>query len=232
MTNQLNRATKTIVTAVGIILAISGLDHGFFELLQGNAPTNGLLINAIGPDHIMWLHGGEGAFTILPTFWLTGTFAILSGIAMIIWSIWFIDREYGPLVFFVLNLMLFLFGGGIAAPILFYPVAGIAATRIRKPLRFWDKVLPARIRPPLAKLWPYTLAIAVFSMLLGLFIAITGVVPGLRLQDPDTILAIDLAIVFGGGLGMFLLSFLSGFADDLLQTTPDSFHTHLPRMRD
>ncbi len=220
MTNQLNRATKTIVTAVGIILGISGLDHGIFELLQGNAPTNGLLINAIGPDHIMWLHGGEGAFTILPTFLLTGIFAILTGIAIIIWSIWFIDRKFGSLVFFVLNLMLFLFGGGIAAPILFYPAAGIAATRIHKPLRFWHRILPERFRPFLAKWWSYTLAIAVISMLLGLFIAITGIVPGLRLEDPDAILAIDLAIVFGGGLGMFLLSFLSGFAHDLIHTKP------------
>ena len=211
----MNRATKTIVSSVGVILGISGLDHGFFEVLQGNQPTNGLFINAIGPDQLMWVHGGEGAFTILPTFLLAGILSILAGVAMIAWSLWFIDRKGGPLVFFILNLLLFLFGGGVAAPILIYPAAGIAATRIHKPLTWWRKVLSERVRPFLAKLWPYTLTIAVISMLIGLYIAITGNTPGVSIVDPDRILAIDLAFVFIGGLGMFLLSFASGFAHDI-----------------
>ena len=211
----MNRATKTIVSTIGVVLGISGLDHGIFEILQGNQPTNSLIINAIGPDHIMWEHGGESAFTILPTFLLTGIFAILTGIAMIIWSVWFIDQKQGPIVFFSLNLLLFLFGGGIAAPILIYPPAGIAAFFIHKPLNGWKKVLPARIRPVFAKLWPYSLVIGVISMLVGLYIAITGHIPGLNLDDPNRILAIDLALVFGGGLAMFLVSLISGFADDI-----------------
>ena len=211
----MNRATKTIVSAIGVILGISGLDHGIFEILQGNQPTNGLIINAIGPDHIMWEHGGEGAFTILPTFLLTGILAITVGIAMIIWSVWFIDKKRGPLVFFLLNLLLFLFGGGIGAPVLIYPAAGIAATLIHKPLNRWRRILPKRIRPVLAKLWPYTLTIAVISMLIGLYIAITGHILGVSSDDPNRILAIDLTFVFGGGLGMFLVSFVSGFADDI-----------------
>jgi hypothetical protein len=211
----MNRATKTIVSTIGVILGISGLDHGIFEILQGNQPTESLLINAIGPDHIMWEHGGESAFTILPTFLLTGILAITVGIAMIIWSVWFIDKKRGPLVFFLLNLPLFLFGGGIGAPVLIYPAAGIAATLIYKPLKGWQKTLPERIRPFLAKLWPYTLTIAVISMLVGLFIAITGHIPGVNSDNPNKILAIDLTFVFGGGLGMFLVSYVSGFADDI-----------------
>jgi hypothetical protein len=213
--NPMNRATKIIVSTIGIILGISGLDHGIFEILQGDRPTDGLLINAIGPDHIMWEHGGEGAFTILPTFLLTGILAITVGIAMIVWSLWFIDKKRGPLVFFLLNLLLFLFGGGIGAPVLIYPAAGIAATHIHEPLIWWRKILPERIRPALAKLWPYTLTIAVISMLIGLYIAITGHIPGVSPDDPNRILAIDLTIVFGSGLGMFLVSFVSGFADDI-----------------
>jgi hypothetical protein len=124
-------------------------------------------------------------------------------------------KKHSPLVFFLLNLLLFLFGGGIAAPILIFPAAGIATTRIHKPLTWWRKILPERIRPLLAKLWPYTLSIAVISMLVGLYIAITGHIPGVSPQNPNRILAIDLVIVFGGGLGMFLISFLSGFAYDI-----------------
>ena len=213
----MNRATKSIVTTIGIILGISGLDHGFFEILQGNQPTKGLFIEAIGPDHIMWVHGGEGALTILPTFLLTGIMAILVGIAMIIWSVKHIDTKRGPLVFFTLNLLLLLFGGGIGAPVVIYPAAGIASTRIHKPLTWWRKVLPERMRPFLAKLWPYTLTIGFASMLIGLYIAITGHVPGVSANDPDLILAIDLAFVFGGGWGMFLISFVCGFAADILE---------------
>jgi hypothetical protein len=97
---MMNRATKTIVSTVGVILGISGIDHGIFEILQGNQRTESLLINAIGPEHIMWEHGGEGAFTILPTFLLTGILAITVGIAMIIWSVWFIEKNIAPLFSF------------------------------------------------------------------------------------------------------------------------------------
>ena len=211
----MNRATKIIVSTIGVVLGISGIDHGIFEILQGNQPTEGLIINAIGPDHIMWEHGGESAFTILPTFLLTGILALLAGIAMIVWTVRYIDRKRGPLAFFLLNILLFLFGGGVAAPILIYPAAGFAATRIHKPLTWWHKILPERARPTLAKLWPYTLTIAVVSMLIGLYIAITGHIPGMGADDPNRILAIDLSFVFGGGLGMFLVSFVSGFADDI-----------------
>jgi hypothetical protein len=163
----------------------------------------------------MWEHGGEGAFTILPNFLLTGILAILVGIVLIIWAIRYIDHKQGPLVFLLLNILLFLFGGGIAAPILIYPAAGLASTRIHKPLNWWRKVLPERFRPVLAKLWPYTLTIGVISMLIGLYIAITGNIPGNSTMDPDVILAIDLSFVFGGGLGMFLISLVSGFAADI-----------------
>jgi hypothetical protein len=211
----MNRATKTIVSTIGVVLGLSGLDHGIFEIMQGSQPTNGVLINAIGPEQLMWVHGNEAAFTILPNFLLTGILSVLAGVAMIVWSVWFIDRKHGPLGFFILDVLLFLFGGGIAAPVLFFPAAGIAATRIHKPLTGWRKVLPERIRPFLAKLWPYILTIAFTSMLIGLYIAITGHIPGLSDADPNRILAIDLSFVFVGGLGMFLVSFVCGFAYDI-----------------
>lgn len=211
----MNRATLTIVRAIGIILGISGLDHGIFEIIQGNVPTGSFFIEAIGPDQLMWEHGGEGAFTILPTFLMTGVMSVMTGIAMIIWSIKYIDRKRGPLVFLLLNIMLIVFGGGIGAPVLIYPAAGIAATRINKPLHWWQKALPYKIRPMLARLWPYTLGIALSSMMIGLYIAITGHIPFGSNLHPDTVLAICLGFVFGGGLGMFLISFVCGFAADI-----------------
>jgi hypothetical protein len=43
----MNKSTRTNVATLGTIFGISGICHGFFEVLQGNTPTNGLMISAI-----------------------------------------------------------------------------------------------------------------------------------------------------------------------------------------
>ena len=67
----MNRSTKTIVSNIGVILGLSGIDHGIFEILQGNQPTNGALIQAIEPAQKMWefcwalvFGGGCGLFLL------------------------------------------------------------------------------------------------------------------------------------------------------------------------
>ena len=76
-------------------------------------------------------------------------------------------------------------------------------------------VLPEKVRHWLAKLWRYTLTIGTISFLIGLYIAITGHVPGVNTDDPERILAICWAFIFGGGWGLFLFSTISGFASDI-----------------
>jgi hypothetical protein len=210
----MNRATQTIVAAIGIILAIAGLAHGIPEILQGNTPTDGLIIQAIGPEMNLW--GTEEAFTILPTYLSTGIAAVSLSLALMVWSVGFVHRRHGATVLGLLFLGLFLFGGGIAAQVVFAPFVGAAATRIHKPLTWWRKVLPAGIRPALAQLWSFTLALGSLSFLIGLFIGITGYVPGVT--DDDTILAVCWAFIFGGGLGMDLITFVAGFAHGIEQT--------------
>jgi hypothetical protein len=113
----------------------------------------------------------------------------------------------------MLFIALFLVGGGIAAQIVFAPVAWGVATRINKPLTWWRKALPEGIRGTLAKVWPVSLAIGSISLFIGLFIAVTGYIPGE--SDPERILSICWTFVFGGGWGVFLLTFIAGFADDI-----------------
>lgn len=211
----MNRATKTITSTIGVILGLSGIDHGIFEILQGNTQTNGLLIQAIGPAQKMWEYGGEEAFTIIPNFLMTGILAVLVGITLIVWSVVYVHSKRGALVLFLLNVLLFLFGGGIAAPIVIYPLAGITAGHINNPLKWWQKVLPDKVRPALSKIWPYTLTFGPISFLIGLYIAITGYVPGVNPSNAERILAICWAFVFGGGWGLFLVSIISGFAHDI-----------------
>jgi len=71
-----NRATKTITATLGVVFGLSGLGHGIFETLQGNTPTSGQMIYAIGEGQRFWTHGYEPAFTVIPNFLLTGIAAI------------------------------------------------------------------------------------------------------------------------------------------------------------
>lgn len=207
----MNRATHIIVATVGIFLAIAGLAHGIPEILQGNRPTEGLIIQAIGPEMNLW--GTEEAFTVLPTYLSTGIAAVSLSLALIVWSVGYVHRRHGPRVMGLLFLGLFLFGGGIAAQVLFAPFVWAAAKRIHAPLTWWRKVLPEGIRPGLARLWPFTLALGSLSFLIGLFIAITGYVPGVT--DDETILVVCWAFIFGGGLGLYLITFVAGFSSDI-----------------
>jgi hypothetical protein len=209
----MNRATRIIVTVVGIMLAIAGLDHGFFETLQGSKPTTGLIIQAIGPEMNLW--GTEEAFTVIPNFLVTGLLAIAVSLAIIVWSLRYLDTQHGATVFGLLFIALFLVGGGIAAQIVFVPFAWAAARQINKPLDGWRRLLPEPAGCWLAKIWPVTLALGTLSLLIGLFIAITGYVPGVR--DDESILAVCWAFVFGGGWGLYLLTYVSGFVYDARQ---------------
>jgi hypothetical protein len=207
----MNRATRIIVAAVGVMLGIAGLDHGFFETLQGNTPTNGLIIQAIGDAHQMWQYGTEEAFTIIPNFLLTGILAIIFSIAIIIWSVAFIHKKYGPTVFILLFVLLFLTGGGIAQVLFFIPT-WLAARRINSPLTWWRRVLPGNIGRVLGKIWPFSLTIVLICFLIGLEIAIFGFVPGV--ENVGSALAINWSLLLAAWI-LLLFSFVSGFAYDI-----------------
>ncbi len=210
---MINQATRTSVATLGVILAVSGFNHGLFEVLQGSTPTPGLIIQAIGDAHQMWLYGTEEAFTIVPNFLVSGLLAMLASAALAAWSVGFVHTPRGALVFFLLFALLFLVGGGIAQVVFFIP-AWLAARRIRRPLTWWQTVLPERVRPALARVWPAALTAGALSLLFALAIAVFGYVPGVSASNPDLILALCWLFLFAA-LGLFLFSFVAGFAHDL-----------------
>lgn len=209
----MNRATRINVITVGVIFGLGGMTHGVAETLQGNRPTGGLFINAIaaGSSWTRWSEGGEGAFTIIPNFLLTGILAMLVGLAIIIWSLGFVHKRRGPLVYLLLFIVLFLVGGGIGQVAFFIP-AWAVATRIHKPLTWWRRLLPAGMRSGLATAWPWLLRAASLLILIALVIATFGYIPGV--QDMERVLNITLAMV-SASLVCFLLAFVAGFAYDL-----------------
>lgn len=206
-----NSATQTITAMLGIVFGISGFGHGFFEVLQGYVPTNGLYIDAIGEAQCMWEYGKEPAFTLIPNFLITGIAAMLVSIAAIVWSAGFLHKKRGPLGFLLLFSLSLLVGAGVAQ-ILIIPVIWAFSTRIHKPLVFWRKVLTSGIRRVLSGLWIPFASLSVLFFLYVLQIAIFGFVPGVL--DPDGIRNAML-LALSAGYVLFLLAYVSGFAYDI-----------------
>jgi hypothetical protein len=166
-------ATRVIASTLGATVGLAGLEHGIFELLQGNATTNGLVIDAIGPAQKLWLGATEPAFTVIPNFLASGILAMFVGFLVTIWAVAFVQRRNGALILLFLSILLFLIGGG-SPPIFLGVVASVVATRINKPLTWWCAHLRVDLRGFLAKLWPWSIIAFVLTFWFSVAIAITG----------------------------------------------------------
>lgn len=205
-------ATRAIATTIGVFFGLfSGMNHGLFEILQGNTPTDGLFIHAIGEAQRFWPLGTEDAFTLLPNFMLTGIVSMLVGLAIIVWSLWFLPGKHGRAVFLGLFILSFLVGGGIGQVAFFIP-AWAFATRMDKPLTWWRKVLPRSTWLFLSRFWILTLVLATLAILIGLEMAIFGFFPGLT--DPEAIQNTALQFVLASAI-LYVISFIAGFGHEL-----------------
>lgn len=206
-------ATQIIAATVGVFFGLfSSINHGVFEILQGNKPTNGFLINAIGEGQRFWVEGTEPAFTLIPNYMFTGIAAILVGLAIIVWSIWYLPTKHGRTVFLGLFMLSFLVGGGIGQAFFFIP-AWAFATRMGKPLTWWRKALPRKIWPFLSKLWMVFLVLATITMLIGLEMAVFGYFPGI--SNTEEFMNTNMMFVFGSAI-LYVIAFIAGFGHDLL----------------
>lgn len=181
------KGTRAVAAALGVCVGVSGLDHGIFESLQGNRPTPGLIVQAIGPAQRMWAYGTEEAFTLVPNFLATGILAMLVGVLTIIWSVRSIDRPNGSRVLLLLGGLMFLVGGGIGMLVFLLP-AWLIARRIDRPLTLAPSHLPGAARRSLGRSWRAFVVVGLVLYAFALEIAIVGVVPGV--SDPDQALAI------------------------------------------
>jgi len=207
----MNRATRMIVATFGVLLGLGGMDHGFFEALQGNTATSGLFVQSIGAANRMWLYGTEDAFTLVPNFLITGLLAMTISLLIVVWSVGFVHQPNGSLVLLVLCVLLFLVGGGVAQ-VAFFILAWAVATQINQPLTWWRQVLPEKARGALAPLWAGALTIGTLLFLCALEIAIAGFVPGVADPALKQYICWSLLVV---ALGAFLLTIVAGFARDV-----------------
>ena len=203
-------ATRFIVAALGVLFAFAGIDHGFFETLQGYTPTPGLIVHAIGEHNRMWAYGNEDALTLIPNFLLSGIVSIVLGLAIAVWSVGFVHKKHGSTVFLLLFIALFLSGGGIAQ-VVFFTLAWLLSTRIGKPTAWLRTSLPKRLSAVLGAPWLWLLAGFVLPSLIALEIAIFGYLPGVA--NPLQVLHICWSLL-AVGLVFLFLSIASGLIHD------------------
>lgn len=206
----MKNATKATVTAMSVIVALAGLEHGIGEILQGNITPDGLMIMS-WPGPAFSILAGEPAMTIVPNLLATGILAILFSLIFLIWATMFVQRKNGGLVLILLSILLLLVGGGFGPPVLGI-ILGAAGTRINSTWTWWRAHLPVLLRRFLGKPWPW--------FLVGSIIAWLMMFPGLILIDyffgvsnPEQLIP----IIFFSALGSLLLAIFSGFARDSLR---------------
>jgi hypothetical protein len=204
-------ATRISVTTVGVIFGLSGMNHGFFEFLQGNKPTNGLVIHAIGPEQRFWELGTEDAFAIIPNFMISGMLSMLVGVVIVIWSLRYIETKHGPGVFIGLFTLLFLVGGGIGQIAFFIP-AWLFSMQLNKPLKWWQKVLPRRSWDALSVIWMSALILSTVSILIGIELAVFGYWPGITAAQQIQNMAGGFVLA---SVVLYIVTFIAGIGHDL-----------------
>ncbi|MBN1149520.1 MAG: hypothetical protein JXA78_19825 [Anaerolineales bacterium] len=202
----MRKATRIAAASFGLFAGFGGVEHGIFEMLQGNIRPGGIMIASMGPpcqpDRV-W-NACEPAMTIFPNFFVTGLLAIILGVVTMIWSLGFIQRKRGGGTLVLLSVLLLLFGGGMIPPVI-GAIGGWVGTRINAPLPRRPAGSAWGVTLGLSRLWPWPLVlffIALFSQfVIGYFFNDWFMENGF----------IILALI----LGLFILSILSAQAYDL-----------------
>jgi hypothetical protein len=159
-----------LASALGLTGALTGLAYGAFQILQGPALPQELLINSMGAPCVpaeSWNACGP-AITILPSFMLSGILTMAVSLGMLAWSLFFIERSGAGRVLMVLSGLLLLFGGGLITPIVAF-VGGLLADRQHSVLPWSQARLTNRGGRVLAAMWPWVLGLFL-AWILGLWV--------------------------------------------------------------
>jgi len=165
-------ATRIVVSTMGAIAGLAGIEHGVGEILQGNVAPESIVIESWPDAEAYRILAGEPAMTLIPNLLVTGILAVLVSLLFALWAVVFIERKHGGLILILISILLLLVGGGFGPPLLGI-ILGSAATKIGRPLTGWRTRVSVKARSFLAALWPYALAacaLGFLSMFPGLVI--------------------------------------------------------------
>lgn len=130
----MNRPLRITVAFLGLYAGIVGIQHGIFEMLQGNTAPDGLMFSAIGPPcrpETVW-HACFPALSLIPNLLVIGVAALVVGLALLVWTLFFVRRRRGGWVLGGLAILLLLGGGGFV-PVFIGLVAAAASSGLHRP---------------------------------------------------------------------------------------------------
>jgi hypothetical protein len=191
----MRKATRVITASLGLFAGFGGLEHGYFEILQGNVRPGSILIASMDPPCVpeaTW-HACEPAMTVVPNFLVTGILAMALGLLTMVWAAAYVHRPQGGAILALLSLGLLLFGGGIFPPLIGI-IGGVTGTRINAGVN----TQPGSVWRTLAKLWPWILVV--------FFVLLFGQFPIGFLNNDSMPLLIPVVL-----LGLLVLSLLAGY---------------------
>jgi hypothetical protein len=203
-------ALRATASVFGVYAGLLGMEHGFFETLQGNVAPKGIKILAVGSPGLPFPFGHEPAMTLIPNFLITGIVAMIFGLLIMLWSAMFVRKKHGAVILCLLSAILLLVGGGFG-PITLLITASIAAARIDKPLFWWRSHLSANARRLLANLWPSCLLAA---LLWVPFEFALGYIFGLKNDLKPSLTSMNLLLSYPL-LVFFILTLVTGFAHEV-----------------
>ena len=208
----MNNATRTMTSTIGVICGLSGLEHGFFEILQGNiAPeihsiSGRPMIYAIGDVNRFWPYGFEYAYTIMPNYLITGILAMIFSLLVIVWSARYIQKKAGWFILILLSVFQYLVGGG-AAQLGPAVIVGLVAVLINHPLKLRKEFVCLVLGRP----WAWLLAAFSIVFCHSIVTAVFGFFYGLK--DPEVINQILYGMLYIM-IGLLPLVILSALAHD------------------
>jgi hypothetical protein len=159
----MRKATRIVASWLGLLAGVSGLEHGYFEILQGNTKPSTFMFASMGPPCVperIW-NACEPAMTVLPNFLVAGILTVILGLLVMTWSAAFVQRKNGGRVLILLSVILLLLGGGFFPPLIGI-VGGVAGTRINKPL---GRKPAGSMLLFAARLWPWPLVVLIVWLL-------------------------------------------------------------------
>jgi hypothetical protein len=209
-------AVRIMVSTIGVLCGIIGMEHGFFEVLQGyrvpqiHLVSGRSMIYAIGEANRFWQDGIEPAVTLIPNYLITGILAMIVSLLVTIWAAGFVHKQYGWLIFILLSILQYLVGGG-AAQIGLAIVVGLVAICINRPFTWGQSFLSLSLRQRVAKPWFGFLLAFCFTQCMSIITAIFGWFFGMH--DPQATQTILFGLLYVM-MGLLPLTIISAMAHD------------------
>ncbi len=203
---KMNSATRAVVSVMGAVMGLAGLEHGIGEIWQGNQQPAGIMFQSWADHPFFASVNGEPAMSLIPNLLVSGIVSVLVSLAILFWVTICIRHKQGGLVLIMLSIILLLVGGGIFPPVLSLLI-GLVATRIDTPPSWPRAILPDVLVDMARSSWKWVLGICLAAWL-SLFPGSLLLDYYLKINDTNLTLALML-LAFGSLFLAVLTAFIS-----------------------